>query len=70
MKNVDTAEQANFQLAYMRQTDINQSLSSKQISDTFEQLSNWENEGGMVDHEDTGQNPKVTGSTSLISGKG
>ena len=70
MKNLDTARQSDFQLTLISQTDADQILRNKQIIDNCEQLTNWENEGGRVDHERTGQNSEVAGSTSLICGKG
>lgn len=70
MKNLDTARQSDFQPTQISQTDADQILPNKQTIDSCKQLTNWENEGGRVDHERTGQNPKVTGSTSLISRKG
>ena len=70
MKNLDTARQSDFHLTQISQTDADQILPNKQTIDSCKQLTNWENEGGRVDHERTGQTSKVTGSTSLICGKG
>ena len=69
MKNLDTARQSDFQLNPISQTDADQILRNKQTIDNCAQLTNWENEGGRVDHERTGQNSEVTGGTSLICGK-